>query len=73
MATKEPNTAAVIFGVIVFLVLWVAALGWLTMLALGALGAVFEIPRLYISYGQGIVVAVCLTFIAGFFRRPARS
>jgi hypothetical protein len=46
---------------------------WTTMLALGGLAHIFDVPKLAISYGQSLPASVCLSVLTGSYGAALRS
>lgn len=44
-------------------------IGWLVMLSLGALGHIFGVDALFISFWNSVIVALVLSFIGSFFSK----
>lgn len=68
MPKQSVNVGAGVLGVLIVVTAVAALNSWLVMLGAGALGHVFEQPKLFISFGQAVIVTFVLGIIGGFFK-----
>lgn len=68
--TVDKSSGAVIVFIVASLVIVLSTLitSWAVMLLSGALGHIFEAPKLFLSYTESIVIAAVIMLISNLFR-----